>query len=198
MDILQKISKIKLVLLVLSVGSLLIILADPPKDKCDAQVAVFADSQSGILSSLRGKVSPLWLRTAKYCKDTKTLGGCTEFLGLLKETLRDMENSSPECVPRLLSQDAVKNLLMDSIGLLTQMAWGEEPPELGPSVYGWMTLSEMSSFCKIQGYLERAIGQEEWEIFVRKTIAKLPKVKELSFQEAYERSFFSVRCSAIF
>jgi hypothetical protein len=198
MDIINKIPRTTLVLLVLFLAALFIMLGDPPKDACDAQLEVFLSSQAGRLSSLRGSVNSLWMRTAKYCKETKTLGGCAEFHDTVRFALRDIKNAPAECVPRLIQQEWLQKILFDSMSLMVQMAWGEKAPEVGPNVYGWMGMSEFSVFCGVKKHVEHQLPDEEWESYVRRTISKLPDSKQFSFQEAFERSLFSLRCDSIY
>ncbi len=198
MDALKNMPRPLLVLLVLSGAALFIMLGDPPKDVCDAQLEVFLSAQAGRLNSLKGRVNSLWTRTAKYCQETKTLGGCAEFHDAVRAALRDIQNAPMECVPRLVSQDWVQKTLIDSMVLMVQMAWSEGVPELGPSVYGWMGMTELALFCNLKYHVQKVMLDEEWEAFVRKTISKLPRSSEVSFEDGYIRSLFSVRCESVF
>lgn len=197
MEILNKIPRHILVIIVLGAGALLIFLGDPPKDICDTQVDVFFQSQKGNMTSLKGAVSGFWKRSAKYCSEAKTLGGCAEFHSSVKNILRDIDITSYECIPRLLEQEGLLSTLQNSMSLMVKLAWGEAPPELGPSVYGWMSMQELGIYCRLKLYLERALGEEKWEVFARGVIKKLPQSDQLSFQESFDRSLFSVRCEAV-
>lgn len=198
MDALKNIPKPLLVVLILSAAALFIMLSDPPKDACDAQIEIFLTAQAGRLSSLRGGVTSLWVRTAKYCKETKTLGGCAEFHDTVSGALREIQNAPLECVSRLVSQESVRKTLTDSMTLMVQMAWGQGVPEPGPSVYGWMGMTEFALFCNLKNTLQRVMLDEEWEAFVRKTVSKLPRSSEVTFDEGFNRSLFSLRCESVF
>ena len=197
MDFLKTIPKPLLVSGVLVVAAVLIMLNEPPTNVCDAQLEVFMKSQAGRLNSLRGRVNSLWVRTAKQCKETKTLGGCLEFHETVKSALVDIDHAPVECTDRLVSQDWLSKILTDSLILMVKNAWGENVPEPGPFVYGWMTPNELAIFCRLQTHLQRNMDDEDWDVFVRRTILKLPHAKELKFDDSYWRSFFSVRCEAV-
>lgn len=198
MEILKKIPRGVLVAGVLVIAAALIMYNEPPKDACDAQIAVFLDSQAGRLRSLRGKVNSLWTRTASYCQKNKTLGSCAEFHETVKLALVDIQNSPPECTARLIAQDWVRKFVLDSMTLMTQIAWGDNYPEVGPTMYGWMEKNELAIFCKLEFNAQRVLNDEEWEAFVRKAISHLPHAKELKFDDAFGRSLFGVRCDSVF
>lgn len=197
MNILKKIPKPVLVAVILIGASIFFMVSEPPKDACDAQVEVFIGAQSGKLSSLRGSFSSLWARTAKACNESKTMGGCTEFNDVVRDALRDIHTASPECTMRLISNEVVKKFVTESLVLMVRVAWGEAVPELGPTVYGWMTYSEFGLFCNLKFNLQKVMLDEEWEAFVRGVVGKLPGVKQITFREAFERSLFSVRCESV-
>lgn len=197
MDILKKIPHPALILGVLSLAAVLIMLSDPPKNACDAQLEVFFKAQAGRINSIRGNVRGLWARTAKYCQEAKTLGGCSEFHEVVRALVKDIKNAPVECVPRLLEDEAVEKTLLDSMTLMVQMAWGEEPPEIGPSTYGWMGGGEFELFCSLTNIVQRVLSEESWEAYVRKTISRLPHSSDLKFDDAFFRSLFSVRCDAV-
>lgn len=194
MEFFKKIPPPVLVFVVLVGAALFMMFNEPPKDACDAQLEVFMSSQAGRLSSLRGRVNSLWARAAKECQDTKSYGGCSEFHETLRLAMQDLQNAPAECTNRLVTQEWLDKILTNSIVLMVKSAWGEKLPEPGPNVFGWMTPSEFSLFCRMQFYFKRGKTDEEWESFVRKTVASLPHAKELKFDESYWRSLFAVRC----
>ncbi|MEY4616225.1 MAG: hypothetical protein RJB66_1185 [Pseudomonadota bacterium] len=197
MELLKKIPPSILVFVVIVGASLFIMLNEPPKDVCDAQLEVLMKSQSGRLSSLRGRINSLWARAAKSCQESKSYGGCVEFHEALRLALTDIQSAPYECTDRLVTQEWLRKVLTNSMVLMIKVAWGDKVPESGPAVFGWMTPSELSVFCKIQEYVKRTMTDEEWEAFVRKTLSGLPHVSELKFEEGYWRSLFSVRCDAV-
>lgn len=193
----NKIPKPILVTVVLVVGVIAILLADPPNDVCDAQLNLFFKSQAGKISSVRGKVGSLLARTAKYCGEAKSYGGCVEFHNTLREILKDLNSISSECTAKVISNENIQMILKESMTLMVKSAWGEAPPELGPNVYGWMTMSEFAVFCGLQRRVYEYTDDEIWEAWVRSIIAKLPQSNTLLFNESFQRSLFSLRCESI-
>jgi len=186
-----------LVSLVLIIAIFLIIFNDPPKNACDAQLDIFFKYQLGKISSLRGKVGSLLSRTAKYCGDVKTYGGCVEFHETLRGIVKELHNVSPECSSKVISNEKIQMILQESMALMVKSAWGEKPPEPGPNVYGWLTMSEYTLFCGIKRMIYEHLDDEAWETLVRSIIFKLPQSNELQFNQSFERSLFSLRCEAI-
>lgn len=193
----KKIPRPVLVALVLIGGALFIILSDPPKDVCDAQLEIFMSSQKGRISSFSGRVPSLWARTASLCQKSQTLGGCAEFHESVRLAIRDLRNAPPECNLRLITNESISKVLTNSLELMVRSAWGSQTPELGPSTFGWMGMREFFLFCEVKTFVQRILLDEEWEAFVRRIVWSLPKAKDLSFEEAFVRSLFSLRCEAV-
>lgn len=103
-------------------------------------------------------------------------------------------------------------VLSEGLQFMITQAWGEAPPEPGPNRFGWYQEFELSVFCHLQDVVRRAKGPEEWPIFQKLSVAKLPgeppapKVGELaappqklatavlSPEHILERSLFSTSC----
>ena len=186
-----------LVSIVLIVGILMIVIGDPPRDACDAQLELFFKAQTGKISSMRGKVGSLLARTAKYCGETKSFGGCAEFHNTLRGVIKELHNVTPECTSKVISNEKIQMILKESMVLMVKSAWGEKAPEPGPYVYGWMTMSEFAVFCGLKRLVYEHTDDETWESWVRSTISKLPQASEFQFNQSFERSLFSLRCESI-
>lgn len=194
---LNSIPKPVLVSIILLIGVLAIIVGDPPRDACDAQLDLFFKAQQGKISSMRGKVGSLLARTAKYCTETKTYGGCAEFHNTVRGVLRELQNVTAECTVKVVTNEKIQMILKESMTLMVKSAWGEKLPEPGPNVYGWLTMSEFALFCGLKRLVYEHMDDETWEAWVRSIIAKLPQVNELPFNQSFERSLFSLRCESI-
>jgi len=197
LDKLNVIPKPILIAVVLIVGVLVIILSDPPKDACDAQLALFFKSQAGKISSLKGSVGSLLARTAKYCSETKSYGGCVEFHNTLRGIIKELQNVSSECSGKVIANASIQSVLKESMALMVKSAWGENIPEPGPNVYGWMGVSEFSLFCIVKRFVQEHMDGEAWESYVRSIVAKQSHASELQFNESFHRSLFSLRCEVI-
>lgn len=193
----NSIPKSILVTIILIIGILMIVIGDPPRNACDAQLDLFFKAQLGKVSSMRGKVGSLLVRTAKYCGDTKTYGGCAEFHNTVRGVLRELHNVTPECTLKVITNEKIRMILKESMILMVKSAWGEKIPEPGPNVYGWMTMSEFALFCGMKRLVYEHMDDDAWETWVRSIIAKLPQAHELSFNQSFERSLFSLRCESI-
>ncbi len=197
MNSLKNLPRPLIVISVLILGVILIMVTDPPKTVCDAQLDVFLQEQKGRMTSLKGNVGSLWARSAKFCKETQSSGGCLEFFNTTKQAVKDIHNAPDECIPRLLEEEWLYKSIKDSIILMVQLAWGAKIPEPGPSVFNWMTFTEFALFCDLQRTFKKPMLDDEWEVFVRGVIAKLPGSNQLTFNESFERSLFSLRCEVI-
>ena len=86
-DFLNKIPKTILLIIVLTIGVLFIVIADPPKTVCDAQDELFTEEYKSFLLVDKERK----LKTSKYqtlknqCKIANSPGGCYELFNQMRK-----------------------------------------------------------------------------------------------------------------
>ncbi len=195
---LNQLSKGTLAILVIGAGILFIIVNDPPRTICDIQVERFRESQQRFLySEKRGVVEmrPEFERLINHCKATNSPGGCLEFFLQLRTLGADLNKVSSECRRAVGRIGQLKSRILESMELMTRLAWGDRPPLNYNVKFGWLDVADMSLFCSLRGHLELFYGQSEWDSFRETMFKELPGINELERNVAWELMILSENCA---
>lgn len=193
------------------IGVLLLFWANPPHSICDTEKKTLSESIVGLVTPMKVKNRqfPAKIVQARLnCLEGYDSGSCFEYFGILRKVANDVRSSSLECAKSVYEVPEVKKSLNQGIESLVLMAWGESPPEPGPSRLGWFQESDIGLFCQLKKTFIRSYGQELWEEARRSINQKLPgeprpqspqaqrvmAPEKLSENEIWNRSIFSARC----
>ncbi len=194
---LKSLPKATFVALVLSVGVLYIVLSDPPKNLCDAQIDQFIAVSKGVLTLDPKKPSRKVTRFQELfelCKTTKTPGGCYELFAILKLVLKNSRSIEPSCYSKLSDQSEFETAVWSSLDLLVNLAWGDKPPAGSAQKQGWLDAADISLFCSLKDAGLNVFGKERYDGFQEKYFTSLPETKTLQRNEIWSRMIFSVNC----
>lgn len=216
----ESLPKPVLVFLVLVVGIVVFMLIDPPHSICDTQATTFREMQTGNLFDRvetvkrQKRTLPATLGRAKQaCQAGNSSGSCYEYFTSLREVARGIGNVSPQCMGAVFSINEVTVAINDGVEIMTRLAWGAKPPEVGFDRFGWMQEADMAIFCRLKNVYIRSKGEEAWTALRKAISKKLPgeeiiatgdaamfaaeprKASDImSEQDIWDRSLFSVRC----
>ncbi|WP_413585088.1 hypothetical protein [Bdellovibrio sp. HCB274] len=207
---------------VLVVGAILIavivfMVMEPPHTICDTQEEGLRESLKGQLFSTQFKkntIPPSIMREKEACQLGNSAGSCYEYFSTLKNVAGAVTKGSSQCAAQLYEVKEVGSALNDGIELMVRLAWGVKPPEPGTfERFGWLTESEIATFCRLKSTFVRANGEEAWTALRQKISAKLPGEEVpltaegtvstveprkasavLTEEDIWNRSLFSVRC----
>lgn len=199
LDFLQSLPKTILVAICLIGGVLFIVLIyDPPKVVCDAQLETFKLSVVGLLtpnpkqkSEKEGQLRRLY----DNCLATGTPGGCYELFFSIRKLLLEIETVSRECLPKLGRLSEVQMALIPNLELMVQIAWGSKPPQTPQQVAGWLDPSDINLFCRLKQKIEDIYGIAQVEALREKYMSSLPGANTMSRPEVWPRMLMSVNCS---
>ncbi len=204
----NQLSKPTLVLGALILGTLFIVLSDPPRTICDAQLENFKETKKSFLfdEGTGEQKKKAKLRVLKdLCLKTNTIGGCLEYFHGLRKILLEIEGVYPECRRQLLeiktqpdeiiSSHQVEGYLWKGVELLVMMGWGEAPPEGLGDKYGWLEAYDMNLYCKMRDKLIFNSGKEKWKSFKLKALTLLPGTEGMPRREILQRSILSDNCN---
>jgi hypothetical protein len=205
-----------LILGVLLSGVIVLFVLNPPHSVCDTVVDTFRESLKGVIyprKEDKRTFPPKILQAQEVCEQGVTTGACFDYFAILKLVAKQISKAPKECAPNLYEISEVKKVIDIGIEKMILMAWGEQPPEPGPTRFGWFQEAEIALFCLLRGTLERSLGEEGVTAFRRKIFAKLPgslpivgkdptqlaiagdlAVSKFTEEEIWARSLFSVRC----
>lgn len=175
-----------------------IVLSDPPHTKCDSQVEAFKQSQIGFLypnPKIKSEKTSQYKKLITQCKIANSPGGCYEFFMRMKQFLLQIRKTiSDECNSDLANVSPVERAVWESAGLMTQLAWGEKPPETYYQKFGWLDTADISLFCSLKREAIQLFGEETWAAYRESLFTKLPGASELSRKKVWEVLLLSVNC----
>lgn len=195
---LKSLPKTAFVALVLTVGVLYIVLSDPPKNICDAQIEQFETVNRGLLTLDPKKPTKRVSRfkeLIELCRSTKSAGGCYELFGIVKVILKNARLVEPACYSKLADQDDFKNAVWSSLDMLVRLAWGEHPPATANQRQGWLDGANLNLFCSLKSTATNVFGKSDFENFQETYFTSLPETNGLQRAEVWSKMIFSVNCA---
>lgn len=212
----EQIPRWVIVLGVLILASLTIILLDPPHSPCQSQIKIVKDKLKGRLfpgKAKKAELPPAYVAQMENCKFTNSPGGCYELFKTMRMVNRELLNLEFTCNDYMGEVTEIRQSLRAVMKLMTEIAWGEEPPQPVDPSRAWLEAADLSLFCHMKDLFVRYYGKEELDLFIDRVFAELPgeapvfegttcancdfrKVAKdiLSKEEIWARSLFAVRC----
>jgi hypothetical protein len=200
-QLINSIPKGLLAFLVLFGGILFIVLSDPPKTVCDAQIDLFKKSQNTFLyaneKSKALKKTTQFGRLFENCKATNDPGGCLQLFQLTKKMLDDLASVPRECRSKVAGLNETKNVINYVLELIVRLAWGEKPPQTYGQKMGWIDVADISLYCQLKSLKIEFFGNESWEGHdgMRERIMRtLPGADQMSRNQVWDFSILSENC----
>lgn len=184
-----------LILIAVSLGVAFYIYTNPPVSKCDAQKENYQNALAGHIYPQTGRFAraPVFDQAFEKCKIANSQGGCHELFSVLRRATRELRGSPRDCRREISLMPPVRRVLRTGLLLMSQLAWGEEPPELNAKL-GWLDLQDVALFCELSDLLNQTMTESEWETYRNTVMTSMPGATELSFEEQWQRGLFSLRC----
>ncbi len=190
-----------LILIVAATG--LVFLDNPMTTVCDTQIADFASGQNGklfpravqVLDPLTG--GPHFENTLNKSRDSCIYSlkgaGCYSYFKIVQGVLNDFKKLNKECLLKLSEKPIIIKLFSDYTATMTQLAWGERPPTTQLNKKGWLSDTEIKTFCQVRKYYNIFYPPAQWDNLSRYTLSKLvidpnkvPEVNNTKQQEFSE------------
>jgi len=224
-EVISKIPKPVLVFVVLFLALIFIIQQNPLSDGCAVEVENFNMNTKGVLSGYRDSKKRVHFPQINFlkerCSEGNSQGACFDYLKSLRTVTDSLKLTSEKCYPDLIesSTELIKQL-KDGVKVMALVAWGEYPPTSLSQRLGWLTESDVYTFCRMKNTITKLIPNEEFLAF-RNTVyrefpdrwtenislekrAEMPRPRALKGttnpngtlieKDLYERSLFSLRC----
>ncbi len=183
-------------MLVIVGGLAFIILSDPPRTQCDAEIEAFQMGTVGFLY-VHPKAT---VKTVRYfemlenCKKGNGPGGCLELFAGMKKVLRELSSVTPACLEKIGELPAIRGSLAPTIDLMAKLAWGAQPPAHPNLKIGFFDPGDLNLFCLLKNKSIQIYGEESWLGFQKGSLSQLPGIKALPPQEAWDKSLYSLPC----
>lgn len=181
-----------------ALGIFALTLIDPPKSECVGQLELFEKSQKGFLFPTK-KTNDIVL-PARYrseietCKFGNGMGGCFGFFQSLRNFIRETTVITPKCKSEFASIKEVKELITESISLMTRLAWGSHPPGSTLLRKGWLQTGDLLLFCDAQRTYYSFYGESGFKSEREKILQNLPGAVEIQRDRLWSLSLFSQPC----
>lgn len=214
-QILDQIPKPLLVALIFVLGVVGIIYFNPQYTACHAQVEIFRESLKGDIFQINGRRTHPSKLTGQVlqCKRSNSPGGCFEMIQTLRKMVREVRAFPDSCSKDLGEVSEVRGALTEGLALLTQIAWGDHPPENAEKRAGWLESADVALFCDLRRVYVGLYGEEEFQSLRSGVLASLPgeealfekgecvnckfrknALQALTPAEALKRSLFAASC----
>lgn len=185
-------------LLVLAVGILLLLLADPPVSVCRTQITNLQSRLTPFLypdSKRKIKTKTGFQSGMEKCKSANSPGGCRELFDGIRKSLAELETLNNECWTDLASVGELTGALREAVSLMAQIAWGEKAPLDSVDKLAWFDAYHLNAYCEMKKALIKINSEANWSEFAVSEVQKQPQAGQLEVKEAWVRSLFSVSCT---
>lgn len=185
-----------------TLGIVYFVLTDPPKTICDSQFEAFKEEyKKDLFGGKSGGIElpPLFKAQWETCRDTNSIGGCFEFLNLLKKVLPGIKLIPDVCGERLSELKPLQKSLRQSLWLISQLSWPVKNDWV-IGTYNWLGPEDIGLFCQIKTQWKRLLGEAKWQGLQEQLLQEhIKNNKEagkdpISRQGAWERSVLSFNC----
>ncbi len=178
-NIIYKIPKPLLVLLILSFALLIIIMNNPLSNGCEVELTNFDNSVLGVLKSYRLKSKKIQYAQLDYvkerCANYNSIGACSEYFKSLKKVADSLKQISGECHEKLIeSYPKLLNQMADGMKILALSAWGSQIPENMSRRLGWLSEAEVRTFCRLKLKYIDWVGVESYKQFRKLIYMEFP------------------------
>lgn len=179
-------------------GTFLIVLFNPPHSACDIQKEIFKE-EIGKYFFLDSKEKKILTRSRfvtyiDRCRYQNSAGGCYDFLTTLRLLQKQLQGQSQECVQKIGRIKEIEQSLWNGLNLMARIAWGERAPASYMDRNGWLSVADISLFCRVKRQALRIFGQDDWEKYQEGLFRDLPGIAELPRKEAWSRMLISIKC----
>ena len=177
------------------IGFIFMMVNDPPRSACDAQMELFRESQKKFLYSATEMGKPSTAKESyEICKGDNSPGGCYQYFEYLKKLNADIANIPEECADKAASEPQIQNWLRKSMNLMVLMAWGERAPASYAQRNGWFDASEVTLFCELKKSAVHVFGTDVYAQWREEMLTSVPGYEKVGREQAWQKSLVSTAC----
>lgn len=180
-EVISKIPRPILVGGIFIIALFFIVLNDPLKDGCDAEIATFKEYVKGYAINTRTqdkKTKFAEINTTKnFCKDGNSAGSCGSYFAALYRLSEAFVGFDYKCMSKLVVDENFSQLesqLKEGLKILALAAWGERPPAGLAERMGWLSRNELYSFCRLKSALIEIIGEANFLKYRQSVMREFP------------------------
>jgi hypothetical protein len=182
------------------IGFALMVMYDPPRTICDAQMELFRESQKSFLYT-KASDGPISKQSRIHelhdlCMGDNSPGGCFEYFEGLKKLAADLNNIPNECAEKAGAEAEIETWLWKSLKIMALIAWGERAPASYTDKLAWFDSSEVVLFCELKKSASRIYGVERLDKWREELFTGLPEAEQLNREQLWQKSILSTSCDA--
>jgi hypothetical protein len=178
-EIIHKIPKPMLVIVVLILALGFIVYTNPMQDGCDVQIANFGRTTRGILAGFKTKKNLTQFAQIEnfknLCREGNSQGSCENYYDALKKITTGLKAVEDKCQPKLMENyENLIKVISNAIQIMALNAWGDASPEGVGERMGWLSEPDIYTFCRLKTQLIRLSSDDEFKLLRAKTYAEFP------------------------
>lgn len=171
------------VLIILGVGVLFLFYDNPLVSVCDAQISDFAKGQQGklfprtvkVLNPLTGGAyfDNILAKSRDRCIDSPKGTGCYKYFKIIEGVLYDFKKLDGSCLKQLSQTPLMAKVFEDYLITLGLLAWGEYAPMTEAQKTGWLTDTDLKTYCTVKSYYQDFYPIKNWDRIIQKSLSQL-------------------------
>lgn len=177
-------------ILVISIG--LMVYNNPLKKGCEVEIDNFARDMRGVVIDTRDKKKNMVVSTLKpalqFCRNGNSAGACEDYFRSLNKFTDSVMLTKSECLVNLANDEKYEKVVLpvmkEGLRVLSLLAWGSKPPSNVTERTGWLTIREVSVFCRLSSKMEELVGAEELDKIRNSVFAEYPDAMDERMIEA--------------
>ena len=195
----EKIPKYAIAAIAILAAIALFFIANPPHTACDSQVEAFFQSQEKLFIEpviAQNKTPSQLSRLQSLCKIANSPGGCYEYFIALRKLLVDMHTISSSCSSTIGQNDKMKLVIVESMTLMIELAWGARPPSSEEVRLGWFNAYDLTLFCDLKDKMFEYFGENEWRTLFEKISKSLPGSQTMDSKKVWPLTIMAINCQS--
>jgi hypothetical protein len=177
-QLLAKIPRPLLVLLILCGALVFFVLNDPIKDECDIQAKVFDRNTKGILKAVRKNKKIQFAQITSMrdlCKEGNSMGSCADYFDSLGLVVHELKLFKEKCqLVYAENNESFVSTLSQGMQIMALVAWGEKPPAGLSERFGWFTEVQIKTFCGLKKSYLFLAGEEAFLALRNRVYSEYP------------------------
>ncbi len=183
----------------LSAGVAFVILQNPPQGVCDVQEENYIANNVLFLfpkpksSSSSSEKKSFYQTALEECRQNNSPGGCYTLFSSLHRLIQSFNSVDSQCHKHISQIKEVRTALFSVYSLFIEISWAEGPQNELSNPLAWLSINDVSSFCKVKNQIYYLYGADElsqWEKKIFKEAAP-----DHSEEEVRKFSVLSENCS---
>ena len=165
-QLIEKIPKPILVLVVLILAIGIFVYNDPLRDECAIQAKIFERNTKGILSAIRtnkkiqfSKIKPL----RELCREGNSIGACSDYFEALRTVANELKVFNAKCqVKYAVDHEVFVTEMGSALKTMALVAWGDKPPASISERGGWLSEPDIKTFCSLKKNYLNMVSEEDF------------------------------------